>query len=82
MTSTLHEALDDLVAAVPAHVGSPGLARTAWRAGRRRQIRRRIGTAALAVGVAAVVAVSLPPMVGEFRSLPPATGADGDRVHE
>ena len=81
MTNTLHEALDELVAAVPGQVVSDRLAEVAWKSGRRRRLRRRVAGVALAIGIAAMAGALISSLADDLRSVPPADHRDGARVH-
>ena len=77
MTTQLRDAFTDLAVGVASHVVTEDLGRTAWARGRRRRIRRRLASAALAVSVVAVITGLLLPVVGGPRSVSP--GQDVDR---
>lgn len=53
MSNELRDPLEDLLGGVPAHVVPD--ARAAWKAGSRRRLRRRVGTAAVLLAVVALV---------------------------
>ena len=76
MTTDLRERLDDLLAGVPSHVHAD--ASTAWRAGARRRVRRRV-----VAGGAVLAALALVGAAGltthRLTEAPPADGGDGSR---
>lgn len=59
MSPDLREPLHDLVSEVPRHVASADLGATAWAAGRRRQLRRRMASTAVTLALMALVVGSL-----------------------
>jgi hypothetical protein len=68
VNTPLRDALDDLVTDVPAHVVPTDLGPRAWRAGRRRRVRRRLALSML-VAAAAILSVAVTPIVGDLRPL-------------
>ncbi len=70
MTSPLREALDDLVADVPAHIVTDDIGTRAWASGRRRRVRRWAANTALAFAFLGVLTVAVVPLVRDPRTHP------------